>query len=106
MTQWTLTVGNAAASATAEELLKEYKACESPDYITYVRPFVFPVMARSLARDTESGYAFLGPPGLRRRRPCSVMAIDGGRSGVGRSWGVVSGCLARVAYLYYGRPRT
>lgn len=23
--------------ATAEELLKEYKACESPDYITYVR---------------------------------------------------------------------
>ena len=22
--------------ATAEELLKEYKACESPDYITYV----------------------------------------------------------------------
>ena len=23
-------------SATAEELLKEYKACESPDYITYV----------------------------------------------------------------------
>ncbi len=26
--------------ATAEELLKEYKACESPDYITYVRPFV------------------------------------------------------------------
>jgi hypothetical protein len=24
------------ASATAEELLKEYKACESPDYITYV----------------------------------------------------------------------
>ena len=29
-------------SATAEELLKEYKACESPDYITYVRPFVPP----------------------------------------------------------------
>lgn len=27
-------------SATAEELLKEYKACESPDYITYVRAFV------------------------------------------------------------------
>lgn len=26
--------------ATAEELLKEYKACESPDYITYVRVFV------------------------------------------------------------------
>jgi tubulin gamma len=24
--------------ATAEELIKEYKACESPDYITYVRP--------------------------------------------------------------------
>ena len=23
-------------SATAEELLKEYKACESPDYISYV----------------------------------------------------------------------
>ena len=23
-------------SATAEELQKEYKACESPDYITYV----------------------------------------------------------------------
>lgn len=23
--------------ATAEELLKEYKACESPDYISYVR---------------------------------------------------------------------
>ena len=22
--------------ATCEELLKEYKACESPDYITYV----------------------------------------------------------------------
>jgi len=28
--------------ATAEELLKEYKACESPDYITYVR-FRFPL---------------------------------------------------------------
>lgn len=26
-------------SATAEELLKEYKACESPDYITYVCRF-------------------------------------------------------------------
>lgn len=24
--------------ATAEELLKEYKACESADYITYVGP--------------------------------------------------------------------
>ena len=23
--------------ATADELLKEYKACESPDYISYVR---------------------------------------------------------------------
>lgn len=23
-------------SATADELLKEYKACESPDYISYV----------------------------------------------------------------------
>ena len=28
--------------ATAEELIKEYKACESPDYITYVRSFVRP----------------------------------------------------------------
>jgi tubulin gamma len=27
----------APCSATAEELFKEYKACESPDYITYVR---------------------------------------------------------------------
>lgn len=26
--------------ATAEELLKEYKACESPDYISYVSLFV------------------------------------------------------------------
>ncbi len=26
--------------ATAEELLKEYKACESPEYITYVRAFI------------------------------------------------------------------
>lgn len=25
--------------ATAEELLKEYKACESADYITYVGPW-------------------------------------------------------------------
>jgi tubulin gamma len=25
------------ARATADELLKEYKACESPDYISYVR---------------------------------------------------------------------
>ena len=27
-----------AIRATADELLKEYKACESPDYISYVRP--------------------------------------------------------------------
>ena len=27
-----------AVRATADELLKEYKACESPDYISYVRP--------------------------------------------------------------------
>ncbi len=26
-----------AIRATADELLKEYKACESPDYISYVR---------------------------------------------------------------------
>ena len=27
--------------ATCEELLKEYKACESPDYISYVRTVEF-----------------------------------------------------------------
>jgi hypothetical protein len=27
--------------ATAEELIKEYKACESPDYITYVRHLAY-----------------------------------------------------------------
>lgn len=27
---------NCVIRATCEELLKEYKACESPDYITYV----------------------------------------------------------------------
>ena len=27
----------AALRATVDELLKEYKACESPDYISYVR---------------------------------------------------------------------
>ena len=31
------------SSATAEELLKEYKACESPDYISYVRPAIVPL---------------------------------------------------------------
>jgi hypothetical protein len=31
-----------AIRATADELLKEYKACESPDYISYVRPPPFP----------------------------------------------------------------
>lgn len=30
--------------ATAEELLKEYKACESADYITYVGPLSVPSM--------------------------------------------------------------
>lgn len=29
-----------AIRATADELLKEYKACESPDYISYVRPLI------------------------------------------------------------------
>ena len=35
-------------SATAEELLKEYKACESPDYISYVRPAIVPLWPRDL----------------------------------------------------------
>ena len=30
-----------SSSATAEELMKEYKACESPDYISYVRIRLF-----------------------------------------------------------------
>lgn len=35
--------------ATVEELLKEYKACESPDYISYVSPFHKPwVIAKNL----------------------------------------------------------
>lgn len=32
--------------ATCEELLREYKACESPEYITYVRCVVPPWMIR------------------------------------------------------------
>jgi hypothetical protein len=31
-----------AIRATADELLKEYKACESPDYISYVRAHLGP----------------------------------------------------------------
>jgi hypothetical protein len=31
---WPLTL--TLPSATVEDLMKEYKACESPDYITYV----------------------------------------------------------------------
>lgn len=35
------------ARATAEELLKEYKACESADYITYVSHLVHFIFANS-----------------------------------------------------------
>ncbi len=38
--------------ATVEELLKEYKACESPDYINYVRfslPFL-PLLTTIISR--------------------------------------------------------
>lgn len=42
--------------ATAEELLKEYKACESADYITYVSFFVH----RSLC--LRSGQELQGAP--------------------------------------------
>lgn len=46
--------------ATAEELLKEYKACESADYITYVSSFVHSLCLRSCqeiqgAPDAEQG---------------------------------------------------
>jgi len=37
-----LTMIYVAIRATADELLKEYKACESPDYISYVRPRPIP----------------------------------------------------------------
>ena len=36
--------------ATCEELLKEYKACESPDYITYVCMFLFATLLWLIAR--------------------------------------------------------
>jgi tubulin gamma len=36
------------ARATCDELLKEYKACESPDYITYVSVFSSSLMLRFL----------------------------------------------------------
>lgn len=54
-----LTDNVAPRSATAEELLKEYKACESPDYITYVRRI-------SLHEDLAARLIAL--PGIERRR--------------------------------------
>ena len=39
--------GKDDARATAEELLKEYKACESADYITYVSHLVHFIFANS-----------------------------------------------------------
>lgn len=44
-------------SATAEELLKEYKACESPDYISYVRICLFVGMSSA---DMQSTTGFDG----------------------------------------------
>ena len=42
-----------AIRATADELLKEYKACESPDYISYVRARLGPSLpcVTSIVRD-------------------------------------------------------
>ena len=43
--------------ATADELLKEYKACESPDYISYVRALfvVFHVIYTRLPQGSNDG---------------------------------------------------
>jgi hypothetical protein len=56
---WTLTI-NGYFRATAEELIKEYKACESPDYITYVCPSFFPCITSAFdfffaVRDRRTG---------------------------------------------------
>jgi hypothetical protein len=46
--------------ATADELLKEYKACESPDYISYVRPS--PILSLQSVTDMLRGPMMLNKP--------------------------------------------
>ena len=79
MTQCALTASFALDyRATAEELLKEYKACESPDYITYVRLFVPSIPAVIV---TISPHLFLFVPRLRYRAPAmQTMQRDSGKA--------------------------
>ncbi len=68
-----------AIRATADELLKEYKACESPDYISYVRPplisFSAPVTRMVRGPTTENKPDNTSIFDVSRRPCCAVYVL-------------------------------